>query len=90
MAFYNAFDEFESLVLEEKSKPCPAPVYYLYLAFKFRLDQGLKKYLGSSHGEASEISNICDQLRKTLYTIKAVQGQIDNFQTAFVSIQSYY
>ncbi|KAJ3745201.1 hypothetical protein EV360DRAFT_90130 [Lentinula raphanica] len=62
MAFYNAFDEFESL---------------------FRLDQGLKKYLGSSHGEASEISNIRDQLRKTLYTIKAVQGQIDNFQTAF-------
>ncbi|KAJ3764567.1 hypothetical protein FB446DRAFT_710226, partial [Lentinula raphanica] len=62
MAFYNAFDEFESLVLEEKS---------------------LKKYLGSSHGEATEISNIRDQLRKTLYTIKAVQGQIDNFQTAF-------
>lgn len=86
MAFHNTFKEFENLVLTEKTKATPAPIYYLYLAFKFRLDQGLNKFLAPSHGEASEITEVRNSFRQTLHTIKAVNGKVGEFQMAFVSI----
>ncbi|KAF5379616.1 hypothetical protein D9757_009228 [Collybiopsis confluens] len=78
MAFYNCFRDFQSLVGSEEGHDRPSLIFYLCKFFGFRLQQGL-----SRNDAIGEISNIRDNFRKFLFSVQAVTGALDDYQTAF-------
>ena len=80
MAFYKCYPDFKSLVASEEGQPQPSLMFYLYKVFSFQLDQGLSK-----SDAVTEITAIRNNFWAFLYKVHAVTGQIDEFQTPFVS-----
>lgn len=89
LAFHGAFSEFEELMVTEEQAACPSPLYYLYLAFKFRLDHGILEFKGSQQGHAKPLTEIRDNLCEMLYKIRAVPGKVGDEQDTIVSYICY-
>ncbi|KAF9071317.1 hypothetical protein BDP27DRAFT_1419113 [Rhodocollybia butyracea] len=88
MAFYGSFAEFKSIVTTAEENPSsPSPLYCLYLAFQFRMAEGVNKFQRPSLGPvppfqqpAEEISNIRDAFREILHETHIVRGKVGTYQ----------
>ncbi|KAF9060912.1 hypothetical protein BDP27DRAFT_1429496 [Rhodocollybia butyracea] len=88
MAFYGSLAEFKSIITTAKEDPSsPSPLYCLYLAFQFRMAEGINKFQRPSLGPVSpfrqpaeEITNIRDAFRKVLHETHTVEGKVGAYQ----------
>ncbi|KAF9062287.1 hypothetical protein BDP27DRAFT_1428067 [Rhodocollybia butyracea] len=88
MAFYGSLAEFKSIITTAEEDPSsPSPLYCLYLAFQFRMAEGINKFQRPSLGPVSpfrqpaeEITNIRDAFRKVLHETHTVEGKVGAYQ----------
>lgn len=89
LAFYGGLEDLEKLVATGNDSSLRSPIYYFYLALKFRYEYGLSDFKGSSHGPETQLTAIRNNFRQTLHHLGAAKGPIGEQQGTFVRYISF-